>query len=40
MQQWKLSSWDFDYQKYGARRYARARILFNSPRLNDWLRQI
>jgi hypothetical protein len=40
VQQRKLSSWDFDYQKYGIWKYARARMLFNDPRWNDWLRQI
>ncbi|MDF0584924.1 choline kinase family protein [Bradyrhizobium yuanmingense] len=40
VQQRQMSSWDFDYQKYGIWKYARARKLFNDPRWNDWLRQI
>lgn len=40
VQQRQRSSWDFDYQKYGIWKYARARTLFNDPRWNDWLRQI
>jgi len=38
VQQRQLSDWDFDYQKYGIWKYARARLLFNDPRWNDWLR--
>jgi len=38
VQQRQLSDWDFDYQKYGIWKYARARNLFNDPRWNDWLR--
>lgn len=37
VQQRQLSSWDFDYQKYGIWKYARARSLFNHPDWNDWL---
>lgn len=40
VQQRKLSDWDFDYQKYGIWKYARARMLFNDPRWDDWLRAI
>lgn len=40
VQQRKLSDWDFDYQKYGIWKYARARMLFNDPRWDDWLRMI
>lgn len=40
VQQRQLSSWDFDYQKYGIWKYARARALFDDPRWNLWLRQI
>lgn len=40
VQQRKLSEWDFDYQKYGIWKYARARMLFNDPRWDDWLRTI
>lgn len=36
----KLSDWDFDYQKYGVWKFARARKLFNDPRWNDWLAKI
>ncbi len=38
VQQRQLSEWDFDYQKYGIWKYARARMLFNDPRWDDWLR--
>ena len=38
VQQRKLSDWDFDYQKYGIWKYARARMLFNDPRWDEWLR--
>ncbi len=40
VQQRQMSDWDFDYQKYGIWKYARARKLFDDPRWNDWLRQI
>lgn len=36
----KLSSWDFDYQKYGAWKYMRARSLLFDPRWESWLRQL
>lgn len=38
VQQRQLSAWDFDYQKYGIWKYARARMLFNHPDWADWLR--
>ncbi|WP_246756782.1 choline kinase family protein [Bradyrhizobium diazoefficiens] len=40
VQQRQMSNWDFDYQKYGIWKYARARKLFDDPRWNDWLRYI
>ena len=40
VQQRQLSDWDFDYQKYGIWKYGRARMLFNDPRWDDWLRAI
>lgn len=40
VQQRKLQDWDFDYQKYGIWKYARARKMFNDPRWDDWLRAI
>lgn len=40
VQQRQLSDWDFDYQKYGIWKYARARMLFNDPRWDDWLRAL
>ncbi|MDG2474370.1 MAG: choline kinase family protein [Paracoccaceae bacterium] len=40
LQQRKLQDWDFDYQKYGIWKLARARIMFNDPRWDDWLRSI
>lgn len=40
LQQRKLQDWDFDYQKYGIWKYARARMMFNDPRWDDWLRAI
>ena len=40
VQQRKLQDWDFDYQKYGIWKYARARMMFNDPRWDDWLRTI
>ena len=40
VQQRKLSGWDFDYQKYGIWKYARARMLFNDPRWDNWLRML
>lgn len=36
----KLSSWDFDYQKYGAWKYMRARSLLFDPRWETWLRTL
>ena len=40
VQQRQRSSWDFDFQKYGIWKYARARRLFDDPRWNDWLAAI
>jgi thiamine kinase-like enzyme len=40
VQQRQLSDWDFDYQKYGIWKYGRARMLFNDPRWDDWLRAL
>lgn len=40
VQQRQLSSWDFDYQKYGIWKYARARSLFEDPRWTMWLSAI
>lgn len=40
VQQRQLQEWDFDYQKYGIWKYARARMMFNDPRWDDWLRAI
>ncbi|MDF2371631.1 MAG: choline kinase family protein [Rhizobiaceae bacterium] len=40
VQQRQLQDWDFDYQKYGIWKYARARKLFNDPRWDNWLRTI
>ena len=40
VQQRQLSGWDFDYQKYGIWKYARARAVMDDPRWNDWLRRI
>lgn len=40
VQQRQLSDWDFDYQKYGIWKYGRARMLFNDPRWDDWVRAI
>jgi thiamine kinase-like enzyme len=40
LQQRQLSDWDFDYQKYGLWKYARARMLFQDPRWQTWLHQI
>lgn len=40
VQQRQLSTWDFDYQKYGIWKYARARMLFDHPEWNDWLHRI
>lgn len=34
----KLSSWDFDYQKYGLWKYLRARSMIQDPRWESWLR--
>lgn len=36
----KLSSWDFDYQKYGAWKYMRARSQLFDPRWEAWLRKL
>lgn len=36
----KLSSWDFDYQKYGAWKYMRARSMLFDPRWEAWLRKL
>ena len=36
----KLSTWDFDYQKYGAWKYMRARSLLYDPRCEAWLRRL
>lgn len=36
----KLKDWDFDYQKYGAWKYMRARDILLDPRWNAWLRAI
>ena len=36
----KLSSWDFDYQKYGAWKYMRARSQLFDPRWESWLRKL
>jgi thiamine kinase-like enzyme len=40
VQQRQLSTWDFDYQKYGIWKYGRARMLFDDPRWDDWLRAV
>lgn len=40
VQQRQLSEWDFDYQKYGIWKYARARAVFNDPRWDYWLRTL
>ena len=40
LQQRKLQDWDFDYQKYGIWKLARARMMFNDPRWDEWLRRI
>ncbi|WP_112322202.1 choline kinase family protein [Oceanibium sediminis] len=40
VQQRQLSDWDFDYQKYGIWKYGRARMMFDDPRWDDWLRTI
>lgn len=40
VQQRQLSKWDFDYQKYGIWKYARARKLFNDVRWEKWLKLI
>jgi len=40
VQQRQLQAWDFDYQKYGMWKYARARMMFNESRWDDWLRAI
>lgn len=40
LQQRQLSDWDFDYQKYGIWKYARANMLFQDPRWEDWLKAI
>jgi thiamine kinase-like enzyme len=36
----KLSSWDFDYQKYGVWKYLRARSMIQDPRWESWLRTV
>ncbi|WP_158969797.1 phosphotransferase [Chachezhania sediminis] len=40
VQQRQLSEWDFDYQKYGIWKYARARAVFNDTRWNYWLSKL
>lgn len=40
VQQRQLSEWDFDYQKYGIWKFARARLVFDDPRWDGWLRQL
>lgn len=40
LQQRQLTDWDFDYQKYGIWKYARANTVFQDPRWEDWLRAI
>jgi len=40
VQQRQLSTWDFDYQKYGIWKYNRARMIFNDPNWDDWLRRL
>lgn len=40
VQQRQLSQWDFDYQKYGLWKYGRARVMFDDPGWDDWLRAI
>jgi thiamine kinase-like enzyme len=36
----KLKTWDFDYQKYGAWKYMRARDIMLDPRWDSWLRRV
>lgn len=36
----RLKDWDFDYQKYGAWKYMRARDIMYDPRWDSWLRQV
>lgn len=36
----KLKTWDFDYQKYGAWKYMRARDILVDPRWDSWLRTV
>jgi thiamine kinase-like enzyme len=36
----RLNTWDFDYQKYGAWKYMRARDIMYDPRWEAWLRRI
>lgn len=36
----KLSSWDFDYQKYGVWKYMRARDMMHDHRWDGWLRTL
>ncbi len=36
----RLKDWDFDYQKYGAWKYARARSILHDPRWDGWLRMV
>lgn len=36
----RLKAWDFDYQKYGAWKYMRARDVMHDPRWDAWLRAV
>ena len=36
----RLSSWDFDYQKYGDWKFLRARSIFHDSRFEGWLRKL
>jgi thiamine kinase-like enzyme len=36
----RLKDWDFDYQKYGAWKYMRARDIMYDPRWESWLRMV
>lgn len=40
VQQRQLQDWDFDYQKYGIWKFARARMMFDDPRWDAWLAAI
>ena len=40
MVQLRMSQIDFDYYKYGAWKYMRARSLMNDPRWSEWLQQV